>query len=101
VLNLAERAVVALGCSSAVRVDLLVTEEGNEVVLEVNTQPGMTETSLLPRIAAAAGYEFGHLCETIVASATLHNQGARPAPRPAVAPRLSEAELVGTLAAGE
>jgi D-alanine-D-alanine ligase len=101
VLNLAERAAVALGCSSAVRVDLLVTEEGNEFVLEVNTQPGMTETSLLPRIAAAAGYDFGHLCETIVATATLHNQGARPAPRPAAVPRLSEAELVGALAAGE
>lgn len=77
VLNLAERAARALGCTSAVRVDLLVTEGENEFVLEVNTQPGMTETSLLPRIAAAAGYSFGHLCETIVEAATLHNQGAR------------------------
>lgn len=100
VLNLAERAAAALGCSSAVRVDLIVTEEGNEFVLEVNTQPGMTETSLLPRIAAAVGYDFGHLCEAIVASATLHNQGARPAPKSAAASRLSEADWV-SLAAGE
>jgi D-alanine-D-alanine ligase len=76
VLNLAERAAKALGCSGAVRVDLLVTEGENEYVLEVNTLPGMTETSLLPKIAAAAGFDFGSLCEAILASATLH-QGAR------------------------
>ena len=101
VLNLAERAAASLGCASAVRVDLLVTEDANEFVLEVNTQPGMTETSLLPRIAAAAGYEFGHLCEAIVASATLHNQGTRRVKQEAAAPRLREVELLGALAAGE
>jgi D-alanine-D-alanine ligase len=79
VLNLAERAARALGCTSAVRVDMLVTEGENEYILEVNTQPGMTETSLLPRIAAAAGYDFGALCEAIVAGAALHS--ASPAPR--------------------
>ena len=73
VLNLAERAARALGCTSAVRVDLLVTEGENEYVLEVNTQPGMTETSLLPKIAAAAGYDFPRLCEAIVDTARLHN----------------------------
>lgn len=73
VLNLAERAARALGCTSAVRVDLLVTEGENEYVLEVNTQPGMTETSLLPKIAEAAGYDFGRLCESIVETATLHS----------------------------
>jgi D-alanine-D-alanine ligase len=72
VLNLAERAANALGCTGAVRVDLLVTEEENEYVLEVNTLPGMTETSLLPRIAQAAGYDFGALCDAILDSATLH-----------------------------
>jgi D-alanine-D-alanine ligase len=41
-------------------------------VLEVNTLPGMTETSLLPKIAAAAGYDFGRLCEEILAGARLH-----------------------------
>src|SRR5256885_1550152 len=58
VLNLAERAARILGCSGGVRVDLLVTEGQNEYVLEVNTLPGMTETSLLPEIAEAAGYDF-------------------------------------------
>ncbi|HQP35175.1 MAG TPA: D-alanine--D-alanine ligase [Polyangiaceae bacterium] len=72
VLNLAERAVRALGCSGACRVDLLVTEDANEYVLEVNTLPGMTPTSLLPKIAHAAGYDFTSLCESILSSARLH-----------------------------
>jgi D-alanine-D-alanine ligase len=66
VLNLAERAAQALDVSGAVRVDLLVTEGMNEYVLEVNTLPGMTPTSLLPKIAAAAGYGFAELCTAIV-----------------------------------
>jgi D-alanine-D-alanine ligase len=71
VLRIAERAVHALGASGAVRVDLLVTEGENEYVLEVNTLPGMTETSLLPKIAAKAGYAFGDLCEQILSTASL------------------------------
>lgn len=71
VLNLAERANGALGCSGATRVDLLVTEGENEYVLEVNTLPGMTPTSLLPKIAAGAGYDFGDLCEAILSRAAL------------------------------
>jgi len=72
VLNLAERAAQALETSGAVRVDLLVTEGQNEYVLEVNTLPGMTETSLLPKIAGAAGFGFAELCEAILERATLH-----------------------------
>jgi len=72
VLNLAERAARALDTSGAVRVDLLVTEGQNEYVLEVNTLPGMTETSLLPKIAAAAGFGFAELCESILERAALH-----------------------------
>jgi D-alanine-D-alanine ligase len=72
VLNLAARAAESLDCSGGVRVDLLVTKGENEYVLEVNTLPGMTETSLLPKIAAAAGYEFGDLCESILAGARLN-----------------------------
>ncbi len=72
VLNLAARAADALEASGAVRVDLLVTPGENEYVLEVNTLPGMTETSLLPKIARAAGYDFGDLCEAILAGARLH-----------------------------
>ena len=72
VMNLAERAVRALGCTGAVRVDLLVTEGENEYVLEVNTLPGMTQTSLLPKIAEHAGIAYGALCEMILEGATLH-----------------------------
>ncbi len=71
VLTIAERAVRALGVTSAARVDLLVTDDENEYVLEVNTLPGMTPTSLLPKIAAGAGYDFGDLCEAILERATL------------------------------
>lgn len=71
VLNLAERAHKALGCSGFTRVDLLVTEGENEYVLEVNTLPGMTPLSLLPKIAQGAGYDFGDLCEAILSRATL------------------------------
>jgi D-alanine-D-alanine ligase len=72
VMNLAERAARALGCTGACRVDLLVTEGENEYVLEVNTLPGMTPTSLLPKIAASAGIEYGELCEAILRGARLH-----------------------------
>ncbi|MBX3193239.1 MAG: D-alanine--D-alanine ligase [Labilithrix sp.] len=72
VMNLAERAVRAIGCTGAVRVDLLVTEGENEYVLEVNTLPGMTPTSLLPKIAAHAGIDYGSLCELILDGAQLH-----------------------------
>jgi len=72
VLNLADRAARALGCTGAVRVDLLVTSGENEYVLEVNTLPGMTQTSLLPKIAAHAGLDFGALCEGILDDARLH-----------------------------
>jgi D-alanine-D-alanine ligase len=72
VLNLAERAAQALDTHGAVRVDLLVTEGQNEYVLEVNTLPGMTETSLLPKIAAAAGFDFDALCAAILERAELH-----------------------------
>ena len=72
VLNLARRAAEALDCKGALRVDLLVTPGENEYVLEVNTLPGMTPTSLLPKIAAHAGHDFADLCEQILARAQLH-----------------------------
>ncbi|HEX3854815.1 MAG TPA: D-alanine--D-alanine ligase [Polyangiaceae bacterium] len=96
VLNLAERAAQALDTSGAVRVDLLVTEGQNEYVLEVNTLPGMTETSLLPKIAAAAGFGFAELCEAILERAMLHTGSpSRPATiqaAPAVAAFAMDAE---------
>lgn len=80
VLNLADRAARSLGCTGPCRVDLLVTPGENEYVLEVNTLPGMTETSLLPKIAAAAGYDFGMLCEAILDGARLFASKQRRAP---------------------
>lgn len=71
ILTQAARAHAALGCSGATRVDLMVSESGNEYVLEVNTVPGMTPTSLLPKIADSAGIGFEDLCEMILAGARL------------------------------
>jgi D-alanine-D-alanine ligase len=48
------------------RVDVMVRSNGDPVVLEVNTLPGMTETSLLPKAAAAAGLNYEHLCQRMV-----------------------------------
>jgi len=59
----------ALNCRGATRVDLIVDEEGKHYVLEVNTIPGMTETSLLPKIAARAGFDFPLLIEEILKEA--------------------------------
>jgi D-alanine-D-alanine ligase len=92
VLNLAERAARALDTSGAVRVDLLVTEGQNEYVLEVNTLPGMTPTSLLPKIAAAAGFGFGELCDAILSGARLHVAGGAAPTSVVRLPAASESE---------
>lgn len=62
----------ALGCAGASRTDLILTPDGKVIVLEVNTLPGMTEKSLLPKIAAGRGWDFGELCERILLTAALH-----------------------------
>ncbi|MBA3398025.1 MAG: D-alanine--D-alanine ligase [Deltaproteobacteria bacterium] len=77
VLAQALRAHTALGCRGATRVDMMVSDSGNEFVLEVNTLPGMTPTSLLPKIADAAGISFGELCEHMLAGATLSTSRGR------------------------
>jgi D-alanine-D-alanine ligase len=61
----------ALGCSDYSRVDLLITDIGECYVLEVNTLPGMTATSLLPEIAQGSGIDFEELVERIAVSASL------------------------------
>ncbi len=71
VLAQALRAHLALGCSGATRVDMIVSDSGNEFVLEVNTVPGLTPTSLLPKIADAAGISFPELCVALLAGASL------------------------------
>ena len=55
----------ALGIEIYSRVDVLLDEQNRPFVLEANTIPGMTETSLLPKAAAAAGISFPKLCLTI------------------------------------
>jgi D-alanine-D-alanine ligase len=74
VLAQALRAHMALGCSGATRVDMMVSDSGNEFILEVNTVPGLTPTSLLPKIADAAGVSFGELCEQMLAGASLSSR---------------------------
>ncbi len=66
---LALAAYCALDCSGYGRVDLRIDKRGAPFVLEVNTLPGMTSHSLLPKIAAHAGIDYGTLCERILASA--------------------------------
>jgi D-alanine-D-alanine ligase len=57
----------ALGIEVYSRVDVLLDRQGRPFVLEANTIPGMTETSLLPKAAAAAGIDFPALCQAIAA----------------------------------
>jgi D-alanine-D-alanine ligase len=64
----------ALGCRGVSRADFRYDDRpggtGELVVLEVNTQPGMTETSLVPEMAAYAGYSFGELVKWMVQDAS-------------------------------
>ncbi len=60
-----------LGCSGVARVDLMTDENENPFVIDVNTMPGMTETSLLPKAANYAGIPFGDLVERILLKASL------------------------------
>lgn len=56
----------ALGCRDYGRVDIMVGPDDVPYVLEVNTLPGMTATSLLPKAAAAAGLSYERLCERML-----------------------------------
>jgi len=61
----------ALGCSGCARVDLRLSEGGKPFVIEVNTLPGMTETSLVPKAAAHAGISFLQVVEIMLEEASL------------------------------
>jgi D-alanine-D-alanine ligase len=65
------KAFQVLGCSGCARVDLMTNEDGNPFVIDVNTMPGMTETSLLPKAAGYAGISFEELVERILLGASL------------------------------
>ncbi len=75
-MQIAEQAVAETGCAGAPRVDLIVPDIGAPVVLEVNTIPGMTETSLLPKAAAQAGIDFTELCLRILQTASLDGEAS-------------------------
>jgi len=70
--KLAVSAFQALQCSGVARVDLRLTPQEELTILEVNTIPGFTETSLLPMAAAKVGIDFPNLTELILCSAKLH-----------------------------
>lgn len=74
VLQIALTAHLALGCSGYSRVDTRINEQGEVFLLEVNSLPGFTALSYLPRIAAAVGLDYGDLVEAILQRATLHIQ---------------------------
>jgi len=71
VLDWGLKAHQVLGCTGYSRVDLLVDSQKRPFVLEVNTLPGMTETSLLPEIARGVGIDFDALVERILETAGL------------------------------
>ena len=64
--NLAVAAHVALGCKGCSRSDFIVKDNGEPIILETNTIPGMTSASLFPDSAREAGIAFPELCRTFV-----------------------------------
>jgi D-alanine-D-alanine ligase len=52
----------SLGCAGCSRVDIILNKDSVPYILEINTIPGFTATSLLPKAAKAAGIDFGQLC---------------------------------------
>jgi D-alanine-D-alanine ligase len=70
-----ERAHAALGCYGMSRVDVIVDGGGEPWVIEVNAIPGLTELSLLPDAARAAGIGFEDLCERLVRDAIARRDG--------------------------
>ena len=67
------KAFKTLGCSGCARVDVMTDEDGNPFVIDVNTMPGMTETSLVPQAAQHAGISFGDLAERILLGRLIEN----------------------------
>ena len=68
----------ALGCRHLSRVDLILTDEGVPVVLEINTLPGFTSHSLLPMAARKAGIPTPELCRRIAMAAWNDRAAAQP-----------------------
>ncbi len=71
VCRAAEVAHEALGCAGVTRTDFIVSASSEPYILEVNTLPGMTATSLVPKIAAGNGISFAELCGRLLEGASL------------------------------
>ena len=77
----AETAFAACGCRDYARIDFMLSGEGELYLLEINTLPGMKETSLLPMSARCVGLDFVALCRELVAPAVTRFQQAAALPR--------------------
>ncbi|HEY0967291.1 MAG TPA: D-alanine--D-alanine ligase [Opitutaceae bacterium] len=75
----AEAAFAACGCRDYARIDFIVSAQNEPFLLEINTLPGMKETSLLPMSARCAGMDFTALVRELVLPALARAQGAQPA----------------------
>ena len=71
------RAFRSAGLQVYARVDAILSETGQPFILEINTIPGMTEASLLPEAAAAAGIGYDDLCARIIALSRARTEGTR------------------------
>lgn len=87
VREIARKAHLALGCRDLSRVDFIVPPTGEPILLEVNTLPGMTPTSLYPDAARASGIEFdtliAHLVQRALDRKPVYGTRSLPAPRQA------------------
>jgi D-alanine-D-alanine ligase len=68
----AEKLHVLFGCKDMSRSDFIIREDGTLVLLDINTVPGLTEQSLLPKAAATAGITMAELVTKLVALAKQH-----------------------------
>ena len=78
----AEKAFAACGCRDYARVDFILISPEEFYLLEINTLPGMKETSLLPMSARCAGLDFTGLVERLVGPAVRRLKETRPSTRP-------------------
>jgi D-alanine-D-alanine ligase len=78
----AETAFAACGCRDYARVDFMLSSQGEPFLLEINTLPGMKETSLLPMSARCAGLDFSALVREMVSPAVERFRSAVPSHRP-------------------
>ncbi len=75
VVRLAQEANAVLGGGGVTRLDVMMPEEGGFSLIELNVMPGMTETSLVPKAAEAAGISFGRFVEMMLDTASLDTEG--------------------------